>query len=276
MKEEEQLAAELLMLGTGNAMATRCYNTCFVVSVDGGWFLTDAGGGNGILRQLEDGGVPYEKLRCLFVTHGHTDHVLGVIWVIRKIASLVQAGAYGGTFHIYCHDVVKSMLLTMAEMMLKKKDFAVLGRQILIHEVKDGDTVSFLGLSLTAFDIASAKAKQFGYALYFPEGVKLVCLGDEPYNERCRAYAEGADWLLAEAFCLYEDRGRFRPYEKCHSTVKEASEMAEILGAKHLVVYHTEDKTLSSRKERYTAEARLYYGGDVHVPDDMERIVLIP
>ena len=48
---------ELIMLGTGNAMVTRCYNTCFVLSSGEEYFLVDAGGGNGIFKQLEQAGV---------------------------------------------------------------------------------------------------------------------------------------------------------------------------------------------------------------------------
>ena len=37
----------ITMLGTGNALATRCYNTCFVLhSCDGTVLMVDAGGGN--------------------------------------------------------------------------------------------------------------------------------------------------------------------------------------------------------------------------------------
>lgn len=50
--------------------------------------------------------------------------------------------------------------------------------------------------------------------------------------------------------------------------------MAESLGVKNLVLYHTEDKTLATRKERYTAEAKEAFFGRVFVPDDLETIVL--
>ena len=40
---------ELIMLGTGNAAVTRCYNTCFALRTSQGTLLVDAGGGNGIL-----------------------------------------------------------------------------------------------------------------------------------------------------------------------------------------------------------------------------------
>ena len=64
------------MLGTGNALVTRCYNTCFTLHGEGGaLLLVDAGGGNGILTQLERAGIPYDSIHDLFVTHAHTDHL---------------------------------------------------------------------------------------------------------------------------------------------------------------------------------------------------------
>ena len=45
---------KITMLGTGHATVTNCYNTCFTISENNKHFLVDAGGGNGILKQLED------------------------------------------------------------------------------------------------------------------------------------------------------------------------------------------------------------------------------
>ena len=44
----------LYVFGTGNAQATHCYNTCFALRDGDEYFMVDAGGGNGILRILED------------------------------------------------------------------------------------------------------------------------------------------------------------------------------------------------------------------------------
>ena len=44
---------KLIVLGTGNAQAVHCYNTCFAMQKGEEYFLTDAGGGNGILLALE-------------------------------------------------------------------------------------------------------------------------------------------------------------------------------------------------------------------------------
>lgn len=69
-------------------------------------------------------------------------------------------------------------------------------------------------------------------------------------------------------------RKYFQPYEKHHSTVLDAARLAEELGGKNLILYHTEDQTLDTRKQRYKAEAETVFSGHVFVPDDLERITL--
>ena len=44
---------KMIMLGTGNATVTQCYNTCFVLQENDRYFLVDGGGGNGLLHQLK-------------------------------------------------------------------------------------------------------------------------------------------------------------------------------------------------------------------------------
>ena len=61
---------QLYVLGTGNAAVTRCYNTCFAVKDGSEFFLVDAGGGNGILRILNDMNVPLNSIHNIFVKIG--------------------------------------------------------------------------------------------------------------------------------------------------------------------------------------------------------------
>ena len=42
------------------------------------------------------------------------------------------------------------------------------------------------------------------------------------------------------------------------------------LEAENLILYHTEDKNISRRKELYTEEGRQYYKGNLWIPDDLE------
>lgn len=76
---------DITMLGTGNAMVTECYNTCFVLRDGDKHLLVDGGGGNTLLAQLKHAGFDWMDMREIFVTHKHVDHIMGVVWMIRMI-----------------------------------------------------------------------------------------------------------------------------------------------------------------------------------------------
>lgn len=268
------MSDRLIVLGTGNANVTRCYNTCFAIDTAEGLLLCDAGGGNGIMQQLEKKNIGWERIHHLILTHAHTDHLLGAVWVIRMIATRMNNGKYEGELHIYCSSAVREGLTQMALFTLQKKMTDRLNERIIFHEICDGHTETLLGREVTFFDIRSTKMQQHGFVMPLSGGRKLCCLGDEPYNPLCRSYVEGSDWLLCEAFCLYGDRDRFKPYEKHHSTVKEACELAQGLHIPNLVLWHTEDKTIQTRKQMYTAEGQQFYTGRLFVPDDLDEIKL--
>ena len=79
---------------------------------------------------------------------------------------------------------------------------------------------------------------------------------------------------MSEAFCLFADADKYNPYEKHHSTAKDAAVLAKELGVKNLILYHTEDDHMEKRKKLYTEEAEAYFGGTIYVPEDLEVIRL--
>ena len=275
--ENSEKMNQITMLGTGNATVSQIYNTCFVLQTPSTLMLVDAGGGNGILAQLKKVNVQISDIHHLFVTHAHTDHVLGVIWVIRMVA---QCKGYKGLLHVYGNDKVMKVIKTIIDMILAKKQLAKVAERVVFHQLEDGDSFEVGDMKLECFDIQSTKEKQFGFRAELPSSdesgkpLVLACLGDEPYNEQNRRYIVGADWMMCEAFCLYADRDTFKPYEKCHSTALDAGKLAEELGVKNLILYHTEEKTLANRKENYTREAVENFKGRIFVPDDLEVIEL--
>ncbi|MCC8127385.1 MAG: MBL fold metallo-hydrolase [Clostridiales bacterium] len=265
----------LYVFGTGNAQATRCYNTCFAIKDGGEYFMVDAGGGNGILRILDDMSVDLSRIHHIFVTHEHTDHILGIVWMVRMMATAMRKGKYEGDLNIYCHGDLIETIKTLCRLTMQGKFYKMIGERILLVPVRDGETVHILDYDVTFFDILSTKAKQYGFTMTLKNGKKFTCCGDEPFNPDCLRYVEGSSWLLHEAFCLYADRDRFEPYEKHHSTVREACELAEQLGVENLVLWHTEDKNPTQRKALYTQEGRAFYHGNLLVPDDGEIIELL-
>lgn len=270
MRVKGENTMELTMLGTGNALVTKCYNTCFAIKEKDQYFIIDGGGGNTILRQLEEAGIDQLQIKDIFVTHKHVDHVMGVIWMMRVICQAMKKGKQKEEVRIYAHDELIPIIRQMADMLLQKSQTEYIGKQLHLIPVNDGETVTIMGHSVTFFDIHSTKAKQYGFSMELTGGEKLTCLGDEPYNEAEEVYVKNSKWLLHEAFCLYSQADIFEPYEKHHSTVKEACELAERMNVQNLILYHTEDKNIEHRKEWYTKEGKEYFSGNLYVPDDLE------
>ena len=265
---------KLTMLGTGNALVTECYNTCFVIEDQGQYLMVDGGGGSAVLRQLKHAGYNWMDMRHIFVTHKHVDHLLGIMWMVRMICQYMRQGDYEGEAWIYSHGEVLTLIRQMAEGLLSKKETRFIDDRLHLQEVHDGETLRIIGHETTFFDIHSTKANQYGFSMEMGDGRKLTCCGDEPYDPCEERYARGSDWLLHEAFCLYGQREIFKPYEKHHSTVKDACELAEQLGVKNLLLYHTEDRNLAERKKLYAQEGAQYYTGNLYIPEDLESLEL--
>ena len=244
------------MLGTGNALVTECYNTCFVLEENEKYFMVDGGGGSAILHQLKHAGFNWMDMREIFITHKHIDHLIGIIWMIRMICQNMNSGKDEGEATIYGHAEVISLLHNLVEQLLPKKQSRFIGDRLHLVCVSDAETRTINDRNVTFFDIESTKAKQFGFSMELNSGKKLVCCGDEPYNDCEKPYVEGCEWLLHEAFCLY-------------------SELAQKLHVPNLVLYHTEDKNIQNRKELYSAEGESYFSGNLYIPNDLESIEIV-
>ena len=165
---------KLTMLGTGNAVVTACYNTCFTLEENGAFFLVDGGGGNTLLRRLEQAGIDWRTIRTIFVTHKHIDHIIGILWMIRLICQGMARGEYDGEAVIYGHGEVISLLRDMAGKLLQEKQTRFLGEKLHLVAVEDGERREILGKTVTFFDIGSTKDRQFGFSMELGEGKTLT------------------------------------------------------------------------------------------------------
>ena len=265
---------KLYVLGTGNAMVTKCYNTCFTIFDGKEHFLVDTGGGNGILSVFEKLKIEFNQIHNIFISHKHTDHLFGLFWVIRKIGALLENGKYEGNLNIYCHEELGKTIQIISDLTIVKKFLKYFGNRINIILIKDRQKENINNHEIEFVDILSTKDLQYGFIAKLSNGKKLSFLGDEPYKNNFDNLIKNTDWLLSEAFCLYEEREIYKPYEKHHNTVKDSCKIAEKLNAKNLILWHTEDKNIKNRKELYVEEAKKYFNGNVFVPNDLEIINL--
>lgn len=74
---------------------------------------------------------------------------------------------------------------------------------------------------------------------------------------------------------LIAEENIFHAYEKNHSTVKSVCKVMNELDIKNLIIYHTEDSHGVYRKKLYTNEGKIYFKGNLIVPDELESIEII-
>ncbi len=270
MKSEN---ADIIIIGTGSAFPTASYNACSAVRFGGATWLTDAGGGNGIFAALANAGVDVGEVTHFFVTHSHTDHILGAVWLMRGFINLAIAGQLRHRPTVYANSEAMRSLLTICRLTLLESHYRKLLTIADFRTVDEGSSVNFAGASVDFFNAGSENVAQTGFRMHFPSGKSFVCLGDEALTESNMPHAAGADLVLCGAFCRYADRDIFKPYEKHHYTVKDVAEVASRAAVGTLALYHSEDRT-PDRQQSYAAEAAQYFAGRIIIPADGETINL--
>lgn len=264
---------KIIMLGTGNGGTLDLYNTCFIIQNDNDNFLIDTGGSIEIIKRLNQVNIQLTDIKHIFISHSHTDHILGLIWMFKKLGRASINGEIKTKINIYCNDVVYESIMTVSKFLLSEKLVAGILKVIQFHILKSEEQIKINDINYTFFDINAKGTKQFGFECII-NNKRLVFLGDETLNPNLYDRVKNADYVMHEAFCLDSEENIFHAYEKNHSTAKSASEVMNKLEVKNLILYHTEESHKLERKALYTNEGKKNFKGKVIVPDDLEIIEL--
>lgn len=263
------------ILGTGDGVTIRNYNTCFTLSENGEHFLVDCGGGNGILKSLAELNIDIKSIKNIFISHTHSDHIVGIVWILRMICREFLHGNLNenNKVNIWGNDEVISSIIKLYEAVLPPKFCKLIGTQIILNEVKDNDSTIILNKKVTFFDIHAAKVKQFGFYMNLENDDKFTFIGDECCTQETEKYVQDSKWLFADALLAGEYGENYNPMEKHHhSTVKYSSQIAQRLNVKNLILSHIKDEQMENRKQFFTEDAHNYFDGNVYVPYDLEVI----
>ncbi|MCL5430329.1 MAG: MBL fold metallo-hydrolase [Candidatus Marsarchaeota archaeon] len=245
-------------------------STCTAILVEDGEtnLLLDTAGGHDLLVKMNEAKVNPHTIKNIFITQYDSDHILGIVPLIRAFRGEINPIKR----RIFCaqnvKDAIESLFTYVAKIHYEKvKPYL----EYVI--VNDGMSYELGRWRLKFFDSKSNRTPVMGCTITFPDDIKLGYLGDEPLKEHYIAAVKNCDVLVHDAFCLEADKKEFEPHEKNHSTVKDAATNAMKVGAKKLVLFHMEDKTLKTRKQAYLKEAKQYFSGDVFVPVDLDSYV---
>ncbi len=264
---------KMIMLGIGHGGTLDLYNTCFVIQNENGNFLVDTGGSIEIIKRLKKVNIDITEIKHIFISHNHTDHILGLIWMLKKLGVASINGKIISRTNIYCNDVVYEAIMSISKHCLPEKIVEEVLRIVDFHILKNNEQMEINGIKYTFFDIHARDTKQFGFESMI-NGKRLVFLGDETLNPNLYERVKEADYVMHEAFCLDAEENIFHAYQKNHSTVKSASKVMNDLNVKNLILYHTEESHGNERKKLYIQEGKANFEGNLYVPDELEIIKL--
>lgn len=268
--------AKIKVLGTGGAMVEKIANTSFVLENDKQEkLLVDTMGGNAILSQLEKANIDLGEIHDIFISHKHTDHILGILWIIRKLEfKYIRQGKYEGNMTIYCHKELEKVIRGLCELTLKQRFIDLLDTRIIFKIVEDKEEIDVIGYKMKVLDIHARGCLQYGFKTTLENGKTLAFLGDETLNEAVYDELREIDYLCHESYCLDAEADIYTPYKFNHGTAKSAAVIAEELNVKNLILWHTNDDDIETRTQKHKTEAEKYFTGTVIVPEDLETIEL--
>lgn len=259
------------MLGTGSGAVMNLYNTCFIIQNETGNFLVDTGGSIELIKRLNKINIDYKSIHHIFLSHCHSDHVFGLIWLFRKISLDIKMGEKIDPIHIYCNDVVYNSIKEALKYFFPDKFIDLIDNIVNYVVLDDDDKYNINGIEYIFFDIKAKSTKQFGFECII-NNKRIVFLGDETLNPSLYDRFKDFDYVMHEAFCLESEKNIHQNFLKNHSTTKNVCEVMNELGIKNLILYHTEESHKEKRKELYEKESQEYFNGKIIVPNDLEII----
>jgi ribonuclease Z len=264
---------KIIMLGTGNGFTFDLYNTCFILKNGDKNLLVDAGGSAEIVRRIEKAGYKLKDIHDIFISHCHTDHLLGLMWLFKRFARMYTSQGYIGELNVYCNEEVANSINNIYPSLLPPSATQAIKNNVKIHILQNNEVVNLAGYDIKFFDVYPKKNMLYGFETTLNSGKRLVFLGDETCNPILYDRIKNADYLMHEAYCLDVEEPIFKAYEKHHSTVKSVCQEMNKLNIKNLILYHTEESH-TNKKELYTQEAKDFFENNVLVPNDMDEIKL--
>lgn len=278
--EESPFAATLLGTGTPVPSIHR-FGPCTMVEVGGRKFLFDAG--RGAMQRLRQLSLPFSEISGIFLTHHHSDHVVGFpdLWLTGWIGR--DWGMRSEALRVWGPTPTREMMGHLArafriDIDVRRHSYSHRGVVIEAEDIAEGLVYNEEGLAITAFkvDHGGETLLAYGYRIDYG-GRSVVISGDTTYNENLIEHSTGTDLLIHEVTAMSSDlRGRSKNFDRIvrnHTSPELAGQVFARVSPRLAVYTHVllfgEVST-----EEILQTTRSSYGGDVMVGEDLLRLEL--
>ena len=256
----QQLKVTLLGTGCPAAVMNR-FGPSTLVEAGEHKLLFDAG--RGALQRLTQVGVPWQAVQGLFLTHLHSDHVVGIPdlwltgWLIAPGRSVpLQVWGPRGTRSMMSH--LQQAYEYDIRIRTANDHVPADGIALRVVDIREGVVYDKGGVKVTTFEVDHAPVKPaFGYRVDYG-GRSVVLSGDTRVSEKLVRYAQGVDVLVHEVFAP--------------ETLQRAGVPAD--RAKNIVDYHTTPEQAGEVFTRVKPKLAVY--SHICMPTATEQDLLVP
>ena len=248
--------------------------------------LVEAGGerllfdtGRGSMQRLVQAGFPMNAVTKLFLTHLHSDHVIGVPDLM--LSPWAAAPERKVAFEVWGPDGTRDMMRHLEQAfafdihMRRDVDesFSPEGIRMVAHDIQVGKVYEKNGVTVTAFLVSHGLVKpSYGYRVDYA-GRSVALSGDTSPSDNLVAVCKGVDVLIHEAIDLdvlrrlVPDKLRTEAIVKRHTTPEQAASVFTKVSPRLAVFSHSPGTAAIVEQTRRSYPGRVEMGEDLMVID---------
>lgn len=275
--DSQFLKVTLLGTGTPQPIMER-FGPSILVQAGNQSLLFDAG--RGCLQRLRQINLAYDKIDALFLTHLHSDHIVGLPdlwltgWLLSRRAEPLKVFGPIGT-----SDMVMYLQKAFAfdiKIRIEDDKAPAVGSKLNVTEIQQGVIYEKDGVKVTAFEVDHAPIKPaFGFRIDY-KGHSVVLSGDTKYSDNLVSFARGTDLLVHEVVVAPDTLHRTDPQYPIlahHTGTEQAAKVFNEVKPK-LAVYSHIVKLRGQGEQDLSRRTKANYSGRFVIGQDLMSFVV--
>lgn len=280
-----QPSIKVTLLGTGAPVPSiERFGPSILVEAGGQKLLFDCG--RGAAQRLWQLKIPLGKVDALFLTHLHSDHVVGIpdLWLTGWIPAAYGRREY--PLKVYGPAGTKDMMEGLEkafswDIRTRSREQNKVDSGVWVHpeDIKEGNNWEKNGVKVTPFTVRHADFidSALGFRIDYG-GHSVILSGDTRYSENLVRFAKGADVIIHEVAAANKESMQTSPLINqilgFHTSPEDAGKVFELVKPKlavysHIVLLTANPSLLAPSVNDLLTRTKEIYKGKVMVGEDL-------